>query len=180
MIFVLKFTRWIYNTLAGAMTPTQIAYGLCLGLFVALMPMGLFEPQTWVVVLLLLLTRASIWLFMLTAAILKPLMLLGLDALPWKLGRAILEDAAGLRGFLGKALNAPVVALFPLDRYAVFGGFVLALALSVVFFYPIRMFVVWFRRTIQPRADQYRIVRWWRGFFLTRALSYVFVGDQAR
>jgi hypothetical protein len=59
----------------------------------------------------------------------------------------------------------------------VLGGFALALAGSIVLFMPIRMAVLWFRRTIQPRADQYRIVRWWRGFFLTRALTYVFVGS---
>jgi uncharacterized protein (TIGR03546 family) len=177
MIALLKLTRWIYNTLAGAMTPNQIAYGLCLGLFVAFMPMGLRAPQTLAVILLLFLTRASIWLLMLTAALLKPLMLLGLDAVPWKLGRHVLEDMQGLRGALRTVLNAPVLAWFPLDHYAVLGGFLLALAGSVVLFLPIRWFVLWFRRAIQPRADQYRIVRWWRGFFLTRALSYVFVGS---
>ena len=174
MFVIVKTLRWIYNTLAGAMTPAQIAYGLCLGLFTALMPMGLTAPQTLTIIGLVLLTRASIWLLMLTAVLLKPLMMLGLDAIPWKLGRHVLEDMPGLRAPLAKALNAPVVALFPFDRYSVLGGFLLALALSILLFYPIVRFVVYFRTTIQPRADQYRIIRWWRNFFVARALNYVF------
>jgi uncharacterized protein (TIGR03546 family) len=175
MIAFLKLTRWIYNTFAGAMTPNQIAWGLCLGLFCALMPMGLVTPQLWAIVLLYFTTRASVWLFMMSVALLKPLMGLGLAALPWKVGRALLENES-LRGPLGRFLHAPVVAWFPGDHYAVLGGFVVALAMSIVLFMPIRMAIVWFRSNIQPRADQYRLIRWWRGFFLTRALSYVFVG----
>ncbi len=169
MLFALKFLRWIYNTLAGAMTPAQIAYGLCLGVFVALMPMGLQEPQTWAIVALVLLTRASIWLFMLAAALLKPLMLLGLDALPWHVGRFVLEETESLREALGAVLNWPVLAIFPLDRYAVIVAFPL-----------VYWFVIYFRTTIQPRAEQYRIIRWWRGFWLTRALSFVFSGEKGR
>lgn len=177
MFVVIKTTRWIYNTFAGAMTPSQIAYGMCLGLFTAFMPMGFLAPQTWAIVALVLFTRASVGLFMLTAVLLKPLMLLGVDAIPGRIGYALLESPS-LRGLLGTVLNAPGVALFPFDRYQVLGGFVLALALSAILFVPIRMAVIYFREKIQPRADQYRIVRWWRGFFLTRALGYIFTGKE--
>jgi len=178
MFAIVKLTRWIYNTLAGAMTPNQIAYGLCLGLFVALMPFGLREPHTLAILALVLFTRASIWLFMLTGVLVAPLVALGLDVVCWKVGHFVLEDMASLRGALSRVLNAPVVALVPFDRYAVLGGFLVALAGSIVLFFPIRAFVLFFRRAIQPRADQYRIVRWWRGFWLTKALSFVFIGDQ--
>jgi uncharacterized protein (TIGR03546 family) len=183
MLALVKLTRWIYNTLAGAMTPNQIAYGLCLGIFLALMPtrpLSLSAPYLAVVALLMLLTRASIWLFMLGAVLLKPAMHLGLRPLPWKLGRHVLDGMPGIHDPLRSALNAPVIAWFPFDRYAVMGGFLLALALSIVLFMPVRWAVLWFRRVIQPRADQYRIVRWWRGFFLTKALSFVFIGTNTQ
>ena len=180
MFALVKLTRWIYNTLAGAMTPNQIAYGLCLGLFLAFMPtrpLWLSAPYLAAIALLMLVTRASIWLFMLAAVLVKPAMHLGLRPIPWKLGRSLLDHPSPA---LVKILNLPVIAWFPFDRYAVLGGFLVALAASAVLFFPIRLLVLWFRRAIQPRADQYRIIRWWRGFFLTRALSYVFVGSGNR
>src|SRR5262249_24765529 len=88
------------------------------------------------------------------------------------------EDAQWARGPLNAFLHAPVVAWFPGDRYLVLGGFVTALIPSLLLFMPIRWTVIWFRETIQPKGDQYRIIRWWRGFFLTKILGWVFVGSR--
>src|SRR5262245_5232005 len=115
MLILLKMTRWIYNTFAGAMSPTQIAYGLCLGLFLVMMPWGM---QTAFVLSLVLVTRASIGLFSLAAAFVKPLMMLGGDVLAWKVGRSALE-APSLKSFWGSVLNLPVVALVPFDNYRI-------------------------------------------------------------
>lgn len=175
MLLFLKMTRWIYNTFAGGMTPSQIAYGLCLGLFLVMMPFGWTKAQTIAVALLMLVTNASLGLFALTAALVKPLMLLGGDAVAWRLGRTLLENES-LKPLWKSTLNLPVIALFELDKYIVLGGFVLALAGSAILFFPIRQTIVYFRTVVQPKADQYRIIRWWRGFWLTKGLSYIFVG----
>ena len=176
MLFLLKFTRWLYNSFATAMTPTQLAYGLCLGFFLAMMPWGWTQPHVLALIALVLVTRASWGLFGITAAAVKPLMLLGGNAIAWKVGHAALS-APSLQGFWRTVLDLPVIALFDFDHYQVLGGFLCALVCAAVFFFPIRQSVVVFREKVQPRADQYRLVRWWRGFFLTRALSYVFVGS---
>ncbi len=176
VVWILSITRKIYNAFAGSMTPAQVAYGLCIGLFVAFMPMGLRAPQTWAVIALVLVTRASLPLLLLSVAIVKPLMFIGLDALPWIVGRFVLEDLTFLQTPLRALLNLPGIALVPFERYAVMGGFVTALVLSAIIFFPVRAGVIWFRETVQPRAEQYRLIRWWRGFFLTRFLSFVFVG----
>jgi len=180
MIFILQITRWIYNTFAGAMTPSQIAYGLCLGLFLVTMPFGWTNAQTLMIFGLVLVTRASIGLFSLTAALVKPLMMLGGDGVAWKMGRWLLEDVEALKSLWPKVLNLPVIALVDFPRYSVMGGFVLALLGSIILFWPIRQAIVHFRTIIQPKADQYRIIRWWRGFWLTKALSYIFVGGQSK
>ena len=180
MLVLQKLTRSLYNTFAGAMTPTQIAYGLCLGLFLAMMPFSWTNAQTIIIFSLVLVTRASMGLFGLTAALVKPLMMIGGDAISWRLGRWLLEDVPSLKPVWPKLLNLPVIALVDFPRYAVMGGFVMALVSAIVLFFPIRQTIVWFRTSIQPRADQYRIVRWWRGFFLTKLLSWIFVGDNSK
>jgi uncharacterized protein (TIGR03546 family) len=177
MLILLKLTRSLYNTFAGAMSPTQIAYGMCLGLFVTLMPFGVAKAQTLAIFGLLLTTRASWGLFGMTAALVLPAMkALGGQTLLYRIGYSALEMDS-LKPTWQKVLNLPGIALVELDHYAVMGGFLLALAGSIVLFFPLRWGITWFRTNIQPRADQYRVVRWWRGFFLTRALSYIFVGS---
>ncbi len=173
MIVVFKLTRWIYKTLAGGATPAQIAYGLCLGIFVALMPFS--WPLLAIFIALALFTRASVWLLMLSAVLTAPLRLLFLEDWAWSLGHSLLENES-LKPVWVKVLNLPVIAILHFERYAMLGGFVLALAISIVIFYPICRLVVLFREKIQARADQYRIVRWWKGFWLTRALGYVIGG----
>ena len=175
MLFFLKITRGLYNAFSGAMTPSQIAYGMCIGLFFAFMPLNL--PQVVMLVGLVLITRASIGLLLLTTALLKPIMLIGGDALPWAVGKVILEDLTFLRGPLGFLFNLPIVALVPFERYEVCGGFVIALLLSAILFFPLRKLVTYFRENVFARAEQYRLIRWWRGFWLTKALSFVFVGS---
>ncbi len=174
MIAILKLTRWIYRTLAGGTSPSQLAYGLCLGFFIALLPFS--APLTWVLLSLLLFTRASVWLLMLSATLLKPLYALGLHKGCWHVGRWLLEDATFARPLLERVLRAPVVALLGFDRYVVMGGFVVALALTIVLFIPIRRFVIWFRAQIQPHAEQSRFVRTIMGFWFVKALRFVFVG----
>jgi uncharacterized protein (TIGR03546 family) len=176
MLAILKLTRWLYNTFAGAMSPTQIAYGMCLGLFLVTMPFSWTSAQTLCVLGLVLVTRASVGLFSLTAALVKPIMMLGGDAVAWHLGKLLLEDTAALKSLWPKVLNLPVIALVDFPRYSVMGGFVLALLGSMVLFWPVRQGIVHFRTVIQPRADQYRLIRWWRGFWLTKLLSWIFVG----
>ncbi len=178
MLVLLRLTRSLYNTFAGAMTPSQIAYGLCLGLFLVMMPFKLTHAHTLGVLSLVLVTRASIGLFFLSAALFMPYMkFAGGEAHAWKLGRFALESES-LKGFWTTVLNLPAIAIVDFDKYRVMGGFLLALLFSLVLFLPIRYAVIYFRTEIQAKADQYRIIRWWRGFFLNKALSYVFVGSK--
>ncbi|HVY61638.1 MAG TPA: DUF2062 domain-containing protein [Planctomycetota bacterium] len=173
MLFLLKFTRWLYNSFAGAMTPTQLAYGLCLGFFMGMLPWAPAVLAAFIA--LILVTRASWGLMGITAAGVKPLMMAGGYDFAYRIGKTLLDDPAR-HDFWRRTLTLPVVGLVPFQRYVVLGGFVMAAVCAVVVFLPLRQFIVYFREKIQPRADQYRIVRWWRGFFLTKALSYIFVG----
>src|SRR5207302_6749235 len=111
MLILLKLTRSLYNTFAGAMTPTQIAYGMCLGLFVTLMPFGVTKVQTLAVFGLMLTTRASWGLFGLTAAIVLPAMkAIGGQSFLYRVGSSALETES-LKPTWQKVLNLPGIAL---------------------------------------------------------------------
>src|SRR5437870_313117 len=104
MLVLIKTLRWIYNTFAGAMSPTQIAYGMCLGLFLVTIPFSLSKAHIVAILFLVLTTRASIGVFMLTMALVKPLMLIGGHELAWHVGWKVLENPS-LKPTLKKLLN---------------------------------------------------------------------------
>ncbi|MFC1707699.1 hypothetical protein ACFL59_12930 [Planctomycetota bacterium] len=176
MVFLLNITRGIYNAIAGSGNPNHVAVGVWLGLIAGLAPLGITEALTLLILFLLLITRAGFAVFLCTLGVVKPIMLAGGSRITEATGVLLLERIDALKPMWETVLNLPVVALFGLDRYEMLGGAMLGVLVGAALFFPIRKAVVTFRESIAPRLNNYRVVRWLRGFWLVRVLSYVFTG----
>lgn len=121
---VLKF-------LTGDTSPNIVAYSVILGVFSGLLPIGWTEPKTFLVLALLLVTRANLRFFLAVAAPLQVLMLIGMWKIVAQTGRWALEIEA-LEGFWRAFVNLPGVALFQFWRFEAMGGLIWACGLSLV------------------------------------------------
>lgn len=172
----LKVFRKIFNMLAaGEIPPSYVAYGVCLGLYAALMPQGLAEPTTWLLVALVFLTRASLGFFLTVASVFK----LALAAGGWTVvsatGRAALETSA-LEGLWKSLFALPVVPLLGLERYAAMGGLLWATLLSLLLFWPTLKFVVWFREHLGPSLAEMKLVKWLLSSWFGPLIKLLFFG----
>ncbi|GIW71112.1 MAG: hypothetical protein KatS3mg102_0654 [Planctomycetota bacterium] len=174
MITLLKIARGLYRAIAGSGRPWHLALGLSLGILLALVPLGLTEPMVWLVVGLLLVTRAGFGIALSAFALGK--LVVALTGTGWieSVGFVLLERSEALQGLWRWALNLPVVALFGLDRYQAMGGLVLAVLLSAIAWVPFIRFVYWVRAR---ELERYRLVRWLRSFWFVRALGMLSRGS---
>jgi hypothetical protein len=139
-----------FRVFGGTLSPALVTYGICLGFFFGLMPQGASEFGTYVLVGLLLFTRQSYGFMATSGAITKAILVFG----PWqmvaKTGRSVLETK-WLASFWKYVLDIPGIYLLQLERYTAMGGFIWAMLLTIVLFYPICKTIGWIRDGLLPK-----------------------------
>lgn len=174
-MFALKITRTIYKALSGRLSPGLVVWALALGLLAALVPLSPTAGSLYLILMLLLFTRASFGIFMLPLMFLKPLVVLWLWQPIQQVGHLTLE-AEGIRWIWRWLVNLPVVALLELDRYSVMGAYVVTVVATAVMAWPVILLIKHIRKHIVPRLDEYRIVRWFKSFAGFQLFKYIFIG----
>jgi uncharacterized protein (TIGR03546 family) len=175
-MFILSFIRSLYKVLSSDSSPSAVAFAACFGVIAGSVPLwaGLF----WLMLACILVFRVQITTALFTWGITRLISVVGLARVYEGIGEKLLENDA-LRGFWTWFLNLPVVAWLGLDRYAVLGGAVVGLIISIIIFFPVRQLVVSYRRYVHEKVSQNRFFRWLTSFWLTKLLKLIFVGARA-
>jgi uncharacterized protein (TIGR03546 family) len=122
-------TRRIGSLVRGRITPLQVMFACVLGSMLGFVPGFTRAPGAVVALsLALLVLNAPLGLALGIAALAKLLSLLALP-LSFTLGRALLDGPT--QGLFRAAVNAPVLALFGFEHYAVTGGLLLGALVGV-------------------------------------------------
>ena len=172
-MFILSFIRSLYKVLSSDSSPSAVAFAACFGVIAGSVPLwaGLF----WLMLACILVFRVQISTAIFAWGITRLLCLAGLAGVFERVGVRLLENDA-LRGFWTWFLNLPVIAWLDLHRYAVLGGAVVGILISLVIFFPVRQLVVGYRRYVHEKVSRNRFFRWLTSFWLTKLLKLIFVG----
>lgn len=172
-MFILLWIRKIYKVLAADASPSAIAFGVLFGLILGCVPI-----LSGIGVLLLcsmLIFRVQLSSAFLALAVGKLLSLAGLSLLFMPVGEALLEPA-WLHGFWTWFLNLPVAAWLDLQYQAITGGAVVGLVLGIILFFPIRMFVIGYRKFAHEKVSKNKFFKWLTNFWLIKGLKFIFIG----
>lgn len=130
MLGFLKLPLTVLNIVEGNTSDREIAFGVCLGMFLGLIPLnGSMALLLAVFFFIFKINRAAT---ILTLPVFKLMYFLGLKAVCEKLGFYLLSDANYLTNLWSVLINFPILALLNINYTLVAGGIVLAAALSPV------------------------------------------------
>lgn len=168
-------TRRIGKILRGRATPFQVIAAAVLGSMIAFIPAGFLQAPGLILALLLILLMLNANLAV--AAIiggLAKLASLALMPVSFHIGRVLLDGPT--QPIFKAAINAPVLAFFGFETYAVTGGLVLGLIFGLAAGLLIVAGVGRFRRkmaSLEEGSERYKKMtsKWW-----VRLMTFVFVG----
>ncbi len=128
----------IISILQLNITPRQVAWGVCLGLFLGFIPLN--GPMALLLFVFFFVFKINRFSTIIVLPLFKMLYLLGAWKLADFLGGFLLVQAGYLTGFWRIVINLPILALLDLNNTLVAGG----LGLSLLLFIP----VYWLSRFI--------------------------------
>lgn len=124
----------ILSILQLNISPTEVAGGVCLGMFLGFIPLN--GPMALLLFIFFFLFKINRFSTVLTLPLFKLFYLLGVSSLAERIGGYLLLDAHFLTGFWKWVTNLPIVALVDLNNTLVAGG----LALSILLCIPVFLF----------------------------------------
>lgn len=170
-LILLKFTRWVYQTLNDEARPWQVALGVTLGALAGLLPLGLGTLCVFTAILLINVNFGSacfvfvvfrLIAFALQVHVLRPMGVAALDMAP--------------QGPIIAAASTPIIAWLRLDYHDVAG----AIAIWAIIAIPLFIFLLatWarFQAWMNKRLKNSRTMKWLSRVWLFRGLKYVFIG----
>ena len=131
MLFLLNIPAQIIKLFDSAVSPKEMAAGVCLALFMGLIPLN--GPMALLLFIFFFVVRLNRLSTALVLPVLKLFYILGLWKVTDAIGGYLLIDAEYLNGFWRFVTNAPILALLDLNNTLVAGG----LALSLILFAPV-------------------------------------------
>ena len=157
--YLFRPLRQLVQSLTGADTPRQIAWGFTLGMFVGLIPKG--NLLAVLLTTLIFALRVNTSAALLAAGVFSWAGLL-FDGFAHRVGSLALVWQSA-RPFYTWLYETPLGALLGTNNTVVVGQLLIALYLA----YPIFWFANWFAVRVQPRISKwllrYRAIRWIRG-----------------
>lgn len=172
---MLTLLRTFAKAITGKVEALEFALGIALGVLLGFIPVVEVDPGSgflglnllWLLVLLVFLVlKASIPMGLLTAAGVKLLAILFLDAAAYSFGQAVLDGASGLAVGLARGLPG-----LQLHTYWGFGTAVIGIVLAVVVFltiYPLmkKRLPIW-----RERFGKSKLAKAMGNFFIFKALG---------
>ncbi len=129
MLSFLNVPAKIIGILEANITPQEIAFGVCLGMFLGFTPLN--GTTALLLALLFFVFKVNRMATLLTLPAFKALYILGVSKLGDATGSYLLEKANYLTGFWRVVTNFPIIAYLDVNRTTVMGGLFLSAVLSV-------------------------------------------------
>lgn len=129
MLSFLNVPAKIIGILEANITPREIAFGVCLGMFLGFTPLN--GTTALLLALFFFIFKVNRMATLLTLPIFKTLYLLGVSKIGDAAGLYLLEKANYLAWFWRIVTNCPVIAYLDVNRTTVAGGLFLSAVLSV-------------------------------------------------
>lgn len=170
-LVLLKFTRWVYQTLNEEARPWQVALGVTLGALAGLLPLGLGTVCVFTAILLVNVNFGSACF----AFLVFRLVSLALQVhVVRPMGVAALDIAP--QGPLVAAASTPILAWLRLDYHDVAGALAIWLIIAIPLF--LFLYATWsrFQAWMNKRLRNSRVMKWLSRVWLFRGLKYVFIG----
>jgi uncharacterized protein (TIGR03546 family) len=168
---IIKFTRWLYQTLRADVAPWQVGLGFTLGALAGMLPFGLGTVCVFTVLIFVNvhfgsalfafgLFRLLAWL--LDGPVLRPLGASALEAAP--------------QGPLIAAAETPILSWLRLDYFDVAGAVAAWLIIAIPMFAGITFTWHRLRPWMDRRLKNSKVLMALSQFWLIRGLKYVFLG----
>ena len=168
-------SRSIGSILRGKGTPAQFMMACILGAALGFMPSFKNAPGLVLcLTLLLVLLNANLFLAV-TVGLLAKLAALFMMPVSFAVGRFALDGPT--RGLFKSAINAPVLAFFGLEYYAVTGGLVLGVIVGLIVGLAIIAIVNTFRRKMAGLEEGSERYKQWTSKGWVKFLLYIFAGS---
>lgn len=129
MFSFFKLPARIIGILEANISPREIAFGVCLGMFFGFTPLN--GTTAFLLAICFFVFKVNRMATVLTLPVFKTLYILGMSKMADGLGTYLLEKADYLYGFWRIITNLPIIAYVDINRTTVAGGLVLSALLSI-------------------------------------------------
>lgn len=159
----------LIRNLQSNASPTEVASGAVLSLYIGFTPWsGSHQLFLFLLFFFLKINRTAALLLL---PLMKLIYLLGLSYLADTAGFYLLTEVPALAGFWSWVTHAPVLAYLNLNQTVVLGGFVIALVLSVPFYFLMCWLIGLYRRSLGQKVARWKVTRWLNGLGIVKWIS---------
>ncbi|APF17720.1 Conserved hypothetical protein CHP03546 [Caldithrix abyssi DSM 13497] len=155
-MFGLEILAKILKILRSDDTPAQIAVGFSLGMILGLTPF--FTLHNVLVILIVIIFKVNLGSVIFSFALFSGLAYL-LDPLFHSLGYFLLVDVPALHGLWTFFYQFPIIALSRYNNTVVMGSLAVSLLLFLPVTFGVKLFVIYYRKTLDPKIQQLKIVQ---------------------
>jgi len=155
-MLLIKLLRKLIKALSSGATPTQLAAGFVMGMWLGITPF--WTMLNFLILIAVILINVNIGMailgFLIFSAVGLPL-----DPVFHDIGYYLLVQLEFMNGFWTVVTNLPVVSLMRINNTTFLGSFIGAVILTVPSYYFARWFVFYYRQKIEPVVLKFKIVR---------------------
>lgn len=159
MIFI-KFAAKLFKILRSGESPNKIAAGFTLGMILGLTP--LLTLHNFILILMLIILTINLASALFAFAIFSGVAY-ALDPLFHNLGYFILTGIPALRDLWTALFGFPLIALSRYNNTVVMGSLIVSIALSIPVFPAAKYLVLYYRNTLDPLLQKFKIVQLMKG-----------------
>lgn len=174
MIGFLNIPARIIGILEANVSPREIAAGVCLGLFLGLIPLN--GPMALLLAIFFFVFKINRAATLLTLPLVKSVYLLGASSLCEQLGYYLLAGVPGLAGFWNFVTGLPVLAYLDVNNTLVTGGVAIASILTIPAYFISKSFAAAVQAKYAEKIKGTKYGKWASRFRLAGAIA----GDDAK
>jgi uncharacterized protein (TIGR03546 family) len=177
MLFFLTLPAKIVRLFDSNSSPSEVAAGVCLGMFLGFIPLN--GPMAVLLIVCLFVFRINRLAAMLVLPLFKIVYALGAYHLADALGGVMLIDSAFLTGFWRVVTRMPILALLELNNTLVAGGLTIGIILCAPLYIFSKKGIVVVRERYFVKIKNSKFIRWFKKIPIVNKLLY-FVGRLRR
>jgi len=162
MLSFLNLPSKLIDILEANISPREIAFGVCLGLFLGFTPLN--GTTALLLALFFFIFKINRMATLLTMPLFKAVYLLGVSKLCDATGSYLLETATCLTGFWRVVTNFPVLAYLDINRTTVAGGIFLSAILSVPVYFIAKSVSASLLAKYSEKMQNSKFSKWVSGF----------------
>ena len=156
-MFPIQFLSKFIKILRSAASPSQIAGGFILGMFIGLLP-NLLSPLTVVLIFLVIVLNVNLATVLFSFAIFSGIAYL-FDPLLHSLGFFVLVDISFLKPLWITLYNAPVVPYTRFYNTVAMGSILISLILMLPAFFTVKTGIIKYREKYEPKVQKMKWIK---------------------